>query len=222
MIALAISETLGSNKEYEYTDALFECFGKDARRRFDRISSKDSYVRSLRGLICLKSLTDKFLSPNADMTILYGEMGKPYFKNNERAFNISHSGTLAAAALVTDGNYPVGIDIEEINTSRNIKQIAKRFFLDKEIKQFSAEGYSLESFYTLWTAKEAYVKLCGKSLATSIRELDVLSIQDRGEVSFVRFFLTHNDNNYILTVASPIQTDVKITDIPKDIKISKR
>ena len=40
--------------------------------------------------------------------------GKPYFKNNDFGFNISHSGEYIVCVISTDEKQNLGIDIEEI------------------------------------------------------------------------------------------------------------
>lgn len=217
MIALAVLETIELNNDE--TDKLIAHFGEGAAQRLGRISSKEARARSASGLLSLKALTDRFLPVGADLSISYGELGKPRFENLTQGFNISHSGGLAAAALACDGEYPVGIDIEQIDLARDIRRISERFFLGKEAERISAAGYTPDAFYEIWTAKEACVKLYGASLSTALSELDTISLQESGKVSFTRSRLTHKDKEYILTVATPKPETIKITDLSVGIKI---
>ncbi len=83
---------------------------------------------------------------------------KPYFKDYpDIRFSISHSGDLVVLAM-TDTE--IGIDIEEIK-ERNYQPIVSRQFTEGE----RAEVNDLNGFLSVWTRKEAYLKLTGEGLS---------------------------------------------------------
>mgnify|MGYP002142050497 FL=1 len=105
-----------------------------------------------------------------DIVFSYSELGKPYIKNYDLYFNISHSNDLGI--LVLHNCSKVGIDIEFMDESINHFEIVESFSTC-EIS-WVKENNSLERFYKLWTAKEAIFKCYG----TSQYYLPQLKIQD--------------------------------------------
>jgi len=79
------------------------------------------------------------------------------------SFNLSHSGTLALAAI---GTRPLGVDIERSRPRPAAMRLAGRYFSDPEIAGLKAEAPSrrLRAFYACWTRKEAVVKALGMGL----------------------------------------------------------
>lgn len=83
---------------------------------------------------------------------------KPYFKDYpDIRFSLSHSGDVIVLAM---GKTEVGVDIEQVKP-RDYLSIANRHFSAAEVAQIN----SLEDFLSLWTKKEAYLKLTGEGLS---------------------------------------------------------
>jgi 4'-phosphopantetheinyl transferase len=82
------------------------------------------------------------------------------------AFNLSHSGGHAAAALIAD--VEIGIDIEAVRPVE--PELAERFFAPAEIAQLRALAPSqwLAGFYRCWTRKEAVLKASGHGLGVPL------------------------------------------------------
>ena len=97
--------------------------------------------------------------------IAYQSEGKPYFPACPAFhFSLSHTGSLTLCAV---DSAPLGVDIEEI-TPRTEKLI--RYTLtDKEYESYKALGETWQSFYSLWTKKEAWCKLTGKGIGATLR-----------------------------------------------------
>jgi 4'-phosphopantetheinyl transferase len=93
---------------------------------------------------------------NEDLIIYKSDKGKPYFKDSNIYFNISHSGSLWACLV---GNSCCGLDIQYIRPC-NFRKIAGRFFTKRE--QEYIEVYGIEGFYDIWTRREAYGKYTGE------------------------------------------------------------
>lgn len=95
--------------------------------------------------------------------------GKPYFPDCPGLhFSISHSGAYWACAM---GNVNVGLDLQEHVTGKNetkeeaavrYRKMAHRFFHPLEAE--FVEWNSYEHFFTVWTAREAYVKNTGQGI----------------------------------------------------------
>jgi|GEM_PF-6868346 len=84
--------------------------------------------------------------------------GKPYLRDSNISFNISHSHGQWICALALDT--PLGIDIEYRDKTRPIDALAKRYFKESEYHQIieATAETQLSLFYDLWTLKEALAK----------------------------------------------------------------
>lgn len=98
--------------------------------------------------------------------------GKPYFPAvPEICFSISHSGGYWACAF---GFSPVGFDLQRHEQCRT-EAIARRFFHPEEIAWLEARGYCDEDFFSIWTAKESYLKYTGEGIVNGLHWFSVLA-----------------------------------------------
>ena len=107
-------------------------------------------------------LLDELLKENniKKEEILFNENGKPFFKNNNIYFNISHSHEYVITVISEN---EIGIDIEKIRKI-NINTINK-FTTSSEKKYILSSKEEIEKrFFLLYTLKEAYIKLYGKRI----------------------------------------------------------
>ncbi len=102
----------------------------------------------------------------------YQENGKPVADNC--FVSISHSKNMVA---VCKSDKPIGIDIEYIDSTRNLDKIAKRVFKGKEIEAFEND-HTAECFYEIWTKKEAYSKISGDGVVAVMNGFDTHSLDN--------------------------------------------
>ncbi len=99
------------------------------------------------------------------------ENGKPIARLSHQtkapAVSISHSGDFVAAAATTTGL--VGIDIERQRVDRPLAALARYAFGPNEC---SESKDSHESFYKIWTLREAMAKATGEGLPRAADGLD--------------------------------------------------
>lgn len=78
--------------------------------------------------------------------------------------SVTHGGGMAGAAVCDHG--PIGIDVEHIDTRRNLMAIARRFFAPEEHEVLAAcsDDERLLRFHQWWTRKEAVLKTTGAGL----------------------------------------------------------
>ena len=98
-----------------------------------------------------------------------GSNGRPFLKNMDMDFNISHSAGLVICGIcVSEDCAPVriGVDCESYGqrTCASMHRIAQRWFSDLE-KQKYADCPTEEKFLEIWTAKEAIAKYSGVGLS---------------------------------------------------------
>jgi 4'-phosphopantetheinyl transferase len=133
------------------------------------------------------------------------ENGKPYFDGrSDIDFNISHScGFVVCALSVGEGR--VGVDVEREKSAIPIERqakIAERFFSENE-KKALADG---ESFVTLWTKREAYLKMTGDGFARGIGE------EIPENVSFATFIA----DGYLICLCTEMPVEVEFCEYKDD------
>ena len=107
----------------------------------------------------LKLILKKYFNYNIRTNdIGYGKYGKPYLKNTNIHYNISHSGSYLVVAVST---MEIGVDIQIVKK----KIMWDYFFSEDEISlvKKSFNDYNL-GFSVLWSCKESYLKKIGSGL----------------------------------------------------------
>ncbi|WP_300754192.1 4'-phosphopantetheinyl transferase superfamily protein [uncultured Brachyspira sp.] len=137
------------------------------------------------------------------------ENKKPYFKNENIYFNGTHTSDLFAAVMSKD--YNVGIDAEKIK-KRDFFNIAKEYFYESEIK-YLENTHKLEiDFFTIWTIKEAYIKMLGKTIfdIKNAPEVDLIErvIKNADDIFFASFIL---DDSYIISICLNTKNEVNLS-----------
>ena len=154
------------NKWYSLTS-------KEAKQRIDKFKNENDKKRTVTGeMLARLAISKKCNVKVEDIVFLKKEHGKPFAKDLDIEFNVSHSEDLVVCAI---NNTAVGIDIEKIRPINLL--VAKRFCTQKELEylfgytpcledfKFTEDKNLLTRFYELWTAKEAFGKFLGSGLA---------------------------------------------------------
>lgn len=137
------------------------------------------------------------------------ENKKPYFKNeNSLYFNGTHTSELFAAVMSNE--YNVGIDAEKIR-ERDYFSIAEEYFYKSEI-EYLKNTHKLEiDFFTIWTIKEAYIKMLGKTIfdIKNSVEVDLIEreVRNADDIFFASFIL---DDSYIISVCFDTKNEVDL------------
>ena len=88
-------------------------------------------------------------------------------------FNVSHTRWMALIAVTQQ--HPVGIDVEWIDQKIQDREIAERFFSEKEatyLTSLSPVDRTCQ-FFSYWTCKEAYLKMHGKGIAEGLGQSEL-------------------------------------------------
>jgi 4'-phosphopantetheinyl transferase len=98
----------------------------------------------------------------------------PNVRTNDLRFNLSHTEGATVFAVVRQRQ--VGIDVERIRIDTNAMELAERFFSPREVQWLRSRPASeqVSSFFSCWTAKEAYIKAHGEGLSMSLSGFGVL------------------------------------------------
>ena len=115
----------------------------------------------------------------------YGPAGKPCLASGDGPdFSVSHSHSRALYGIVRGRE--IGVDLERIGKpSLDHERIAERFFSPAEaayLRSLPPESRA-ESFFRLWTLKEAYVKALGEGLRIPLASFEVSIAPGRPEAS---------------------------------------
>ncbi len=138
-----------------------------ARFVFDR--DRDRYVAGRAGL---RTILGRYLGqPPERVGFSYGAHGRPDVADS--TFNLSHTGDLAALAVLRDPAMELGLDIEAV---RPIEMaVAEAHFASSEMAELRAlpEAERVAAFHRCWTRKEAYLKARGRGLTTDLQSFGV-------------------------------------------------
>ena len=145
--------------------------------RVDRFRSEHDRTRFVLGRIVARSVLGSCLEqPARDVQITLDYLGKPIVAAPSETlihFNIAHSGDYVLFALARERR--VGVDVEQIRETNDLKEIAARYFSKIEYLRLLTvpERLRAESFYRCWTMKEAYLKARGEGFRLSLDAFDV-------------------------------------------------
>ena len=163
------------------------------RRAADRVSSI-----SARG--ALRMLLSGYTGiPVEAIDFSYTENGKPYIRNSDIAFNVSHSSEWALIAI--GRGRKIGVDTEKIKRTMKVAPIVERYFSLEEQSAMLAANDPCALFFELWARKEAYVKACGSRLFSELKRMSV-PIEDVAEKDGWFFHRLEVDSQYAAAVVS--------------------
>jgi 4'-phosphopantetheinyl transferase len=159
------------------------------------------------GRACLRALLGANLEADPrTITIASGPHGKPEAApvgGNNISFNVAHSKDKILIALSREGS--IGVDVEHIDPSTDIMEVAQANFTGKEVATLSALSDSdarLRTFYTYWTRKEAFAKAEGRGLLLPLSSFEIafdsmhhhpVEVDDATGNGKKRFFLSDLD-----------------------------
>ena len=157
----------------------------DERVRAESIVSTQDRRQFVKGRILLRNLLGLYLDVfPSEVAFKYNPHGKPVLNMGESQlhFNMAHSHELALIAVCRERF--LGVDVEELRNLDDIMEIAVRFFSRQEISslQKCLPEEKTAMFFRYWTAKEAYIKACGKSVSESLlKRIDIAFAGFKGD-----------------------------------------
>lgn len=126
--------------------------------------------------------------------LIFGKNNKPYLKNEDIFFNISHSKDGIACILSQN---EVGIDIEKI---RPVSQaLAKKICTNEEYFSYCSSSNRNETLLTIWTKKESFVKMNANSIFTNFKKINTKNLKNVHCFKFENFIVSASlkNNNHI-------------------------
>lgn len=121
----------------------------------------------------------------------YNEYSKPYLKNHSSiSFSFSYSKNYVCVGI--SNNKSIGVDIEYIDTTLNIVEIAPIIMHELELLEFNSlifnKAEQFNYFFRLFSAKEAIIKSFGTGLYFDVKNLNILECKNN--------VFTYNYNRY--------------------------
>lgn len=171
-----------------------ECFlNNQDIRKLDEYKSEVSKINFAVSRSILNKTFETLLNTTCkNIVVSKSKYNKPYIKNKEKIeFNISHTD---GYVLVGFSKRKIGVDVEKVNYSFNIKCILKGCFTNREIKNI---GINISTFYKYWTIKEAYLKCEGCGFIRNPREIEIIYI-DNNIIKIKDY--TKGTNKYLLAL----------------------
>jgi 4'-phosphopantetheinyl transferase len=147
-----------------------QVMSSDERERAQKfIRGKETYIAS-RWL--LRTVLARYTGVTANQVrFLRTEKGKPYLPQGDIHFSLSHSGHWALLAVAK--TELLGVDIEEINTTRDLLSIAENYYHPQEFAYLQTLDHAAKSehFYRFWTLKEAFFKAIGAGISAGLEKI---------------------------------------------------
>ena len=153
-------------KDKKIYDYWYKKIPKERKNKIDKcIHDKDKLLSLGAGVLLYKGLKELGIK---DYKFIYNEHGKPYLKNKEIYFNLSHSLKLVVCAF---SNKEIGIDIEYTRDFNN--KIINKIYNEEEIK-YVENNTNKDMLYTrLWTIKESFMKYIGTGILFNPKDIKV-------------------------------------------------
>ena len=158
-------------KDETLFNKLYSSLPIERKNRIDKYHFENDKYLSI-GSFCLlnKALQDRNIS---NYELVYGENNKPYLRNNELYFNISHSNEYVICLV---SNEEVGCDIEKI---KDVKlNVAKSHFHPNEYETIINSNNPLDTFFKFWTLKESFMKNKGLGLKLPLDSFEMVLEKD--------------------------------------------
>ena len=154
------------------------------RDRHKSIRDELAVKASLGGLLLLQRMGIR-------EALAYDEKGRPYIKDSNFDFSITHTDRMVIGAFETPDSEKellsdvppcrVGIDAESLDRIASVRicPLAERWFTEAEQEQF-LETPTDNTFLRIWTRKEAFVKWLGEGLRVMRRADTVIAHKTHG------------------------------------------
>lgn len=166
----------------------------DETKRADRFFRQTDRDRFIISRIALKLILAKYIGQSAtSIEFGIGKNKKPYVKNQGNLnlhYNLSHS---EDAILLAISNFPIGADVEHLNSSFSFKDVLDDNFGADEISYIN-EKDSSGRFFRIWTRKEAITKATAQGL-----DVDLRLIPGIDGVHLVESGIIASDDNWVIS-----------------------
>lgn len=130
--------------------------------------------------------------------IYFTPYNKPYLKNENIHFNISHADKLVICAIA---KFPIGVDVEFLNPQINYIDFQTQL-TPNEFNKINNSTNKIYSFLKYWTEKESVIKAHGKGLSIPLKSFEIL--ENECTIENEQFYLKeiYLNKKYVCSIAS--------------------
>lgn len=155
---------------------LYELLSEEERTRASRFAFEEDRRRYVHAHGLLRILLGRYLGrPPESIQFMIGRHGKPCLRseNETMHFNLSHARALVLCAFARDRE--VGVDVEWRDRELSWHDVAAYTCSKREQAILSSlvGPAQVDTFYSWWTLKEAYVKAVGLGLSLPLNQIEV-------------------------------------------------
>lgn len=180
----------------------------DAARRKSVLSKacdSDKINSLLSRLLLFSELEKRTNIPRKRLSFSLGTHGKPYLKNSEQFFSLSHTEGAIIAAFAEGEE--IGADVERKNRRVN-ERIFERVLSDDERKTVRGT----EDFLKLWVQKEAFLKRLGVGITRDLRAVSPEKLPDTAAIDC---------GDYIVGISGKGAKEAVVLEIPLEELLSR-
>lgn len=165
-------------KEHPVEDILLEkgLFHKDELVILKRFKTFKRQIEWISGRIIIKFLVSGFHNsqiPLSTIRIDTEDKGSPYLPDYpELSISISHSNEYAIGCTNSSIGREIGIDIEMLNTIKNLDHFFRIGFTDDEA--MFLRGKPVYDVYRIWTIKESFLKYIKMGFHQSLKSVNII------------------------------------------------
>ncbi|NMC57039.1 MAG: 4'-phosphopantetheinyl transferase superfamily protein [Eubacteriaceae bacterium] len=134
-----------------------------------------------------------------NIEFIYKNNGKPYIKNENVFFNISHKDDVIICGL---SDSECGADIEKIKPYK--QNLAERICSSEELKLLSQCDNKEEEFARIWTIKESYLKYKGIGIAADLKSVEKNILKEN------LYIYSQKYDEYLISVCLPVKSEISI------------
>jgi 4'-phosphopantetheinyl transferase len=198
----------------------------DEKKRARRFYFKADENRFITGRGILRTLLGRVLKLEPHkIKFQYGEHGKPQveynFPGKPFEFNLSHAKD--RVVYIFNWGEPVGIDIEHVRPMKDMDDFALQFFTPNEYQLIYSlpKDQKQETFFKIWTCKEAFLKANGSGLTLPINMYEIYDISDSPKIhSIAQDLQTTAPWNLEMFIPAPgYQAAIAIKEFNKNILV---
>lgn len=202
----------------------------DEQLRADKFHFEDDRVTYISCHALLRIIIAKYLVINPlEIAYIYNKDNKPELFDAGLNFNITHSKEAFAIGISKD--FPLGIDIENVDQNIDIELVARSVFSLKEREYIFGPISSVkERFFLLWTRKEALLKAIGTGIIDDIARVEVYKRENVIEMNsfanltekhlYRRYFIySVKLEDYYLSIALPHKVSIEFYNL-NDVNVS--
>jgi len=145
----------------------------------------------------------------AEWQFATNEYGKPSIESLDpkaRSLSFNLSSTRGCAACAITSCAPIGVDVERVERSRCIQEVADRYFSDSETAWLRncTEQQRQIRFTQLWVLKEAFLKAIGIGLSGTLNQIS-FQIDEHSYVSFAAPSASIDPDEWHFALFEPVE-----------------